>query len=101
MAISKLKQISQELAQGYPDLKGLAIYHKIGEVPVGLASVTIVAVSPHRKCAIEVAAVAIEQIKAQVPIWKKEFYNEPQLDAEWKANTEFTTLFSQQKISNK
>jgi molybdopterin synthase catalytic subunit len=38
----------------------LAIYHKIGEVPVGFASVTIVAVSPHRKYAIEVAAIAIE-----------------------------------------
>jgi len=60
MAMSKLEQISWELAKEYSDLKGLAIYHKIGEVPVGFASVTIVAVSPHSKCALEVAAITIE-----------------------------------------
>ena len=63
--------------------------HKLGEVCVSQPSVTIVAVSPHRRCAIEVASQAIELVKQKVPIWKKEFYKEEQVDAKWKENPEW------------
>ncbi len=42
--------------------------------PVKEASVNIVAVSAHRREALEAVAWAIDELKAKVPIWKKEFY---------------------------
>ncbi len=44
--------------------------------PVSEASVNIVAVSPHRKEALQATAWAIDELKAKVPIWKKEFYED-------------------------
>lgn len=44
--------------------------------PISDASVIIVAVSPHRREAIEAVAWAIDELKMKVPIWKKEFYDE-------------------------
>lgn len=40
------------------------------------ASVIIVAVSPHRKEALNAVEWAIDELKMKVPIWKKEFYED-------------------------
>ena len=50
----------------------LAIVHRTGEVPLGEASVAIVACSPHRAAAFAAAAYAIDETKARAPIWKAE-----------------------------
>ena len=62
------------MSKTYADLTGIAIYHRIGIVPVSEPSVTIVAVSPHRKTAINAASDCIDLLKERVPIWKKEYY---------------------------
>ncbi len=38
------------------------------------SSVNIVAVSAHRREALQATAWAIDELKSKVPIWKKEFY---------------------------
>jgi molybdopterin synthase catalytic subunit len=43
-------------------------------VPVGGISVVIAVSAPHRKAALAACAEAIEILKADVPIWKKEVY---------------------------
>ncbi len=43
-------------------------------MPVSEASVIIIAVSAHRRAAIEAVSEAIDLLKEKVPIWKKEFY---------------------------
>jgi len=48
--------------------------HRLGTCPVGEASVGIAISSPHRREALEAVAFAIDAIKANVPVWKKEFY---------------------------
>lgn len=68
----------------------MTIHHRIGDVPIKEASVTIVAVSAHRKSAIEAVATAIDDLKTRAPIWKKEFYNEG--ECHWKQNPEFADL---------
>ena len=50
----------------------LAIVHRTGEVPLGEASVAVVAVSPHRDAAFNAARYAIDETKARAPIWKAE-----------------------------
>jgi hypothetical protein len=48
--------------------------HRIGVCPVGEPSVVIAISSAHRREALEAVAFAIDSIKGNVPIWKKEFY---------------------------
>ena len=72
MAEAALERIASELeAEG--DLK-VAITHRLGQVPVGEASVVIAVSSPHRQAAYEASRVALERLKREVPIWKHEHY---------------------------
>ena len=57
----------------------LAIVHRTGEVPLGEASVAIVACAPHRDAAFEAARYAIDETKARAPIWKAERFNDGQV----------------------
>jgi molybdopterin synthase catalytic subunit len=52
----------------------VAIHHRRGRVEVGGASVAIAVSSPRRRSALEACAEAIERLKKDVPIWKKEVY---------------------------
>ncbi|RYG79444.1 MAG: molybdenum cofactor biosynthesis protein MoaE [Alphaproteobacteria bacterium] len=50
-----------------------AILHRTGYVAVGEASVVIAVASPHRAEAFAACQWAIDTLKADVPIWKKEY----------------------------
>lgn len=71
MVASILGQIADEVADRFA-VERLAIVHRTGEVPLGEASVAIVAVSPHRDAAFLAARYAIDETKARAPIWKAE-----------------------------
>lgn len=73
MAEERLLRIVREIEEAGDDL-GLAIVHRLGEVPAGEASVAIAAASPHRAAAYEASRRALERLKKEVPIWKKERY---------------------------
>lgn len=73
MARAGLARIVAELEAAHPDLRA-AIVHRLGEVPVGEASVGIAVASPHRPAAYEASRTALERLKAEVPIWKREHY---------------------------
>jgi molybdopterin synthase catalytic subunit len=51
----------------------LAALHRAGTLAVGDAAVIVAASSAHRAEAFAACREAIERIKAQVPIWKKEW----------------------------
>jgi len=50
----------------------VAIHHRIGRLDVGEAAVVIAASAPHRAEAFAACRAAIEALKQEVPIWKKE-----------------------------
>jgi molybdopterin synthase catalytic subunit len=81
MAEERLARIVEELEAGGDDLR-LAIVHRLGDVPVGEASVAIAAASPHRAAAYEASRVALERLKREVPVWKRERYGDG--GAEWR-----------------
>ncbi len=71
MVLSILGQIADEIAERF-GVERIAIVHRTGDVPLGEASVAIVAVSPHRDAAFDAARYAIDETKARAPIWKAE-----------------------------
>jgi MoaE-MoaD fusion protein len=73
MAEAALGRIVAELEAAHRDLRA-AIAHRVGEVPVGEASVVIAVASPHRAAAFDAAREALERLKREVPIWKREHY---------------------------
>lgn len=73
MAEAALQRIASELSH---DQLRVAIHHRLGVVPVGEASVVIAVASPHREAAYEASRTALERLKREVPIWKREHYRD-------------------------
>jgi molybdopterin synthase catalytic subunit len=71
MAIRILTTIADEISERF-GVERLAIVHRTGDVPLGEASIVVVAVSPHRDAAFRAARYAIDETKARAPIWKAE-----------------------------
>ena len=64
---------AEELKRRY-DLCEIAIHHRTGRVDIGEASVVIAVSAPHRRDALAACKDAIDMLKEEVPLWKKEFY---------------------------
>lgn len=75
MAVKMMIVIAEELRTKW-QVKKISMVHRIGNVEIGEASVVIAVSSIHRKEAFEACRYAIDALKKQVPIWKKEFYKD-------------------------
>lgn len=73
MAAAVLARIVADLEAGTDRLRA-AIVHRLGEVPVGEPSVVIAVSSPHRAAAYAASRTALERLKKEAPIWKREHY---------------------------
>jgi molybdopterin synthase catalytic subunit len=71
MALRILEQIADEIAERF-GVQRLGIVHRLGPVPLGEASIVVVAAAPHRDDAFRAARYAIDETKARAPIWKAE-----------------------------
>jgi molybdopterin synthase catalytic subunit len=73
MAEKEMKKIALEALTRWP-IRKIAMIHRLGQVDIGEASVAIAVSSGHRHATFEACHFAINQLKAIVPIWKKELY---------------------------
>ena len=73
MALAELLRIHTELCARWPGLR-LAMVHRIGALTLGEPVVVVCVGTPHRALAYDASRAAIEELKARVPIWKKEIY---------------------------
>ncbi|HLH02210.1 MAG TPA: molybdenum cofactor biosynthesis protein MoaE [Bryobacteraceae bacterium] len=79
MALVAMTKIGYEIAAEFA-IGRIGIVHRLGRVEIGEPSVVIVATAPHRRAAFEAAHNAIDRLKREVPIWKKEIFSD---GAEW------------------
>jgi molybdopterin synthase catalytic subunit len=73
MAEQVMAEIANGLKEQY-DLCDIAIHHRTGRVDIGDPSVVIAVSAPHRQDALAACKDAIDTLKQQVPLWKKEVY---------------------------
>jgi MoaE-MoaD fusion protein len=73
MAEGVMERIADELRSRY-DVCAVAITHRVGRVGIGETSAAIAVSAPHRHDALAACREAIDTLKAEVPLWKKEVY---------------------------
>ncbi|MEM9594884.1 MAG: molybdenum cofactor biosynthesis protein MoaE [Acidobacteriota bacterium] len=73
LAESTLASIVADLEASEEPIRA-AIVHRLGSVPIGEPSVVIAVASPHRQAAYDASRLALERLKKEVPIWKREHY---------------------------
>ena len=75
MAERAMTAIGREIESRWPGCR-VAIVHRVGTLVPGEAAVVIAVSAPHRAAAFEGCRHAIERLKADVPIWKKERFED-------------------------
>jgi len=75
MAERSMAAIGREIEARWPGSRA-AIVHRVGTLVPGDAAVVIAVSAPHRAAAFEGCRHAIERLKADVPIWKKEQFED-------------------------
>jgi molybdopterin synthase catalytic subunit len=79
-AEAALRRVAEAVAADLP-VRALAALHRVGVLEVGDVAVVVAAAAAHRDEAFAAARRLIDDLKATVPIWKRQVFAEG--DAEW------------------
>ncbi len=75
MAAQEIEKISARAFERWP-IDAVSVVHRLGPVAIGEASVVIAVAAPHRAEAFEACRFVIDTLKKEVPIWKKEQFED-------------------------
>jgi molybdopterin synthase catalytic subunit len=75
MAEKEMAAIAREAEEKFSG-SFVVIVHRIGQLAIGDASVAIATAHAHRDAAYGASRYVIEQLKARVPVWKREHYTD-------------------------
>lgn len=83
MALEKFHEIRNDVFEKY-NIECMHIYHSLGKVNTGEICLFVFTSSVHRKEAVKACEYAVERIKADVPVWGKEIFENETYN--WKVN---------------
>lgn len=83
LAIESMHTIREQIFEKYA-LTCMHVHHSLGNVLAGEICLFVFTSSPHRKAAIEACSETVERIKAELPIWGKELFEDETY--QWKEN---------------
>jgi molybdopterin synthase catalytic subunit len=81
MALNVFRQIAQSIRDQWPEINRVVIHHRTGHLKIGEISVLVAIGSPHRGEAFAACQYAIDTLKHNAPIWKKEHWQDG--SSEW------------------
>ncbi len=76
MAVRVFAQIGADIRRRWPDVRRVVIHHRTGKLEIGEISVLVAVGCPHRAEAFEACRYAIDTLKHNAPIWKKEHWRD-------------------------
>ncbi|MEM1293695.1 MAG: molybdenum cofactor biosynthesis protein MoaE [Cyanobacteria bacterium P01_H01_bin.162] len=76
MALEIFKAIALQIRQQWADITSVVIHHRTGKLTVGEISVLVAVGCPHRGEAFAACHYAIDTLKHNAPIWKKEHWED-------------------------
>lgn len=83
MAINQGRAIIEEAKKRFEILDAIAI-HRIGALEIGDVAVWVGVVSAHRYPAFDACRWILDTIKADIPVWKQEYYQDD--SSKWLSN---------------
>lgn len=79
-AAAEIRRVAEKVAARY-DVLALAAVHRVGDLSVGDLAVVVAASCVHRDTAFDACRALIDDLKANVPIWKHQLFTGG--DSEW------------------
>ncbi|NYT02208.1 MAG: molybdenum cofactor biosynthesis protein MoaE [Methanosarcinales archaeon] len=74
-ALEEIGRIKEEALERF-EVSSVDVVHRVGRLSVGQDLALIVCAAPHRQAAFQACSYVLEELKARVPIWKKEITGE-------------------------
>jgi molybdopterin synthase catalytic subunit len=75
MAVKEMQKIAEKVLQQWP-VEKILIHHRTGVLRIGEVPVVIAVAAAHRAAAFDACRFAIDTLKQDVPIWKKEIFED-------------------------
>ena len=85
LAESRIRAVTARARERWPEVRAIAVHHRIGTVLVREPAVVVAVSSPHRREAFEAAQFCIDAVKHTGPMWKREVW---QGGSAWSEQTE-------------
>ncbi|KAF5718936.1 molybdopterin synthase catalytic subunit [Fusarium mundagurra] len=82
-ALKSMMAIAKDIRDKH-GLRGVAMIHRLGPVPIAEESILIAVSSPHRQAAWRAGEEALEECKSKVEVWKREEFEGE--EGIWRAN---------------
>ncbi|HCF29220.1 MAG TPA: molybdopterin synthase [Cyanobacteria bacterium UBA11049] len=76
MAVKVFEQIAADIRAQWPAINRVVIHHRTGRLEIGEISVLVAVGCPHRSEAFAACKYAIDTLKHNAPIWKKEHWED-------------------------
>ena len=76
MVLRVFQAIADDIRNRWPDVNRVVIHHRTGRLQIGEISVLVAVGCPHRSEAFEACKYAIDTLKHNAPIWKKEHWSD-------------------------
>jgi molybdopterin synthase catalytic subunit len=82
--VERLHALAASARRSWEGVGRIVLWHRVGHLEVRDIAVVVVASTPHRQEAFEVAKYLIDTLKATIPIWKRETWS---TGSEWSDGT--------------
>ncbi len=74
-AASIVARIAREVADAF-DVDAVAVTHRVGHLDIGEVALAAAVSSAHRAAAFAATAELVEQVKKQLPVWKRQMFGD-------------------------
>ncbi len=68
-----LEKVAQQVAAEH-DVVSVAVAHRHGDIAIGEAALVAAVSAKHRKAAFDACEALVDEVKAQIPIWKHQIF---------------------------
>lgn len=70
-----LNEVVRKVIAGH-SIIGVAVAHRYGEIPIGESAFLVAVSAPHRAEAFTACMDLVDEVKAQIPIWKHQIFTD-------------------------
>ncbi|MCZ4653594.1 molybdenum cofactor biosynthesis protein MoaE [Gordonia amicalis] len=57
-------------------VRAVAVSHRVGELEIGDVAFVVTVAADHRRAAFETCARLVDEVKARLPVWKHQYYDD-------------------------
>ena len=75
-AAQVLRRVVAEVAEDADGVRAVAVSHRIGDLAVGDVAFVVAVAADHRGPAFALCARLVDEVKAQLPVWKHQFFTD-------------------------